>query len=60
MSVSGCLPVCMCTTFMPDSYRGQKRASNVLELELQMIMSYNVSYGSKTQFSSKAANIPNH
>lgn len=58
--MSVCLPVCMCTTFMPDSYRGQKRASNVLELELQMIMSYNVGYGSKTQSSTRAANIPNH
>lgn len=29
------LPVCLCTTFTPGAHRGQKRALNPLELNLQ-------------------------
>jgi len=34
-----CLYVCMCNTNMPAAYRGQIKASELLELELEMVMS---------------------
>ena len=38
-----CLHVCLCTTRVPNAFRGQKRVLEPLELELQMAVSYNVS-----------------
>ena len=35
-----CLHVCLCITCMPGAHRGQKRASDSLELELQMVVSH--------------------
>lgn len=32
-----CLPVCMCTTCVPGALGGQKRASDPLGLELQVL-----------------------
>lgn len=30
--------VYVCTTYMPDAHRGQKKAFNLLKLELQMVV----------------------
>ena len=39
----GVLPaLCPCATFMLDVLRGQKRALDSLELELQMVVSHHV------------------
>lgn len=40
-----CLNVCLCTSFMPGTCRGQMRASGPLELELYTAMSCNVDTG---------------
>lgn len=37
-----CLYVCLCTTCMPVACESQKRVSDPLELELQVIMSCHV------------------
>jgi hypothetical protein len=38
-----CLHICMCTSCMPAAHRCQKRASDLLELELLKAVSHNVS-----------------
>lgn len=41
----------LCATSVPAAYRGQKRVSDLLELQLQMIMNHHVGAGNQ---------IPNH
>jgi hypothetical protein len=36
-----CLHVCLCTMYMPRAHRGQKRVSDPLELELQIVWAGN-------------------
>lgn len=40
-----CLHVCKCATCLPDAHRSQKRLSDPMELELGMVVSYNVNAG---------------
>lgn len=40
-----CLHVCICTTCVPGASSGQKRVSDPVELELQMLVSYHVGSG---------------
>lgn len=40
-----CLHVCICTTCVSGASRGQKRVSDPVELELQMLLSYHVGSG---------------
>lgn len=42
------LPACMYTTCMPGARGGQKRMSDPLELELQMVESHHVVLGNKS------------
>lgn len=46
MCVSICLNVCLCTRCLPSAHRGRKRATESLNLELQMIVSIHVDVGS--------------
>ena len=40
--------ICMCTTHVPAAFRGQKRASDSLGLELQTVVSHHVDAGNWT------------
>jgi hypothetical protein len=40
--MSACLHVCMCTAYMPGANRSQQRATDLLGLELQGILSHRV------------------
>lgn len=40
MCMRVCLPACLCTMYLPDALGYQKRVSDPLELELQMVVSY--------------------
>lgn len=42
------LPACMYTVCMPSLYEVQKRASNSLELELEMTVNQHVDAGTQT------------
>lgn len=42
------LPVGLYTTCMPDVHGGQKRVSDLLELELQTVVNYRVGAGDQT------------
>ena len=44
-----CLHVCLCTACMPGIGRGQKRASDPLELELEMVVGLHESAGNRIQ-----------
>lgn len=46
--VHGCSPECMTVPFARRAYRGQERALNTLELELQVVVSHCVSTGTRT------------
>lgn len=41
--------VCLCTTCLSGAYRGQKRASDLLGLQLQMVVSCHMGAGNQTQ-----------
>lgn len=43
-----CQHACLCTSCVPGVLRGQNRASNYLELELEMAVSCNVGAGDQT------------
>ena len=43
-----CLHVCLCTTCMLDTHRGQKRVSDSLQPELHMVVSCSVDAGNQT------------
>lgn len=45
------------TLYMPDTYRGQKRALDSLKLELNMIVRY---HGDQTQVPWKSSQCSNH
>lgn len=45
MSVS--LHVCLCSTYVPDSSRDQKKASDSLELALEMVVCHSVGAGNR-------------
>jgi hypothetical protein len=40
-----CLHVCLCTVCMPDAHENQKRASDALELVLQMVVRHHGCWG---------------
>ena len=40
-----CLDICLCTMCMPGACRGQKRALDSLELELQRTVHYHLGAG---------------
>lgn len=46
MGVSACLHVCMCITCMAGVHGGQKRDPGPLELDLEVVMSCHVGFGS--------------
>lgn len=48
-----CLRVCLCTRFVPGASGGQKRALDLLELELPAVMSHNMALGTKSWSSRK-------
>ena len=39
----------MCTMYVVGAHRGQKRASDSLEVELQMVVNYQAGAGKQTQ-----------
>jgi hypothetical protein len=43
-----CLHICLCTTYLPGTYRGQKMEYDPLDLELQMFVRYHVGAGNGT------------
>ena len=43
------LHVCLCTVCMPDAHGGQRRALDLLKLELQMVVNHCVGARNKTQ-----------
>ena len=43
-----CLYACLCTLCVPDACGGQKKVSDLLDLELQMIVSCHVGAGSRS------------
>lgn len=45
----------MCTTCVPGDWEGQKKTSDSLKVELQVLVSYHVGSGSRTQASGRAA-----
>lgn len=47
--MNACLHVCMHTTCVPGVYRGQNKASDTVELELEMVANYHVATGTQTQ-----------
>jgi hypothetical protein len=51
-----CLHMYMCTMYMAWHLRGQKRASDSLELKLETV----VSYGNRTWVLCKTSSVPNH
>lgn len=53
-----CLHVCLYVMCMPSTFRGQKRVSGLLELELQMVMNCYVGEN-QTWVAGKAASVPN-
>ena len=61
VSVSVCLCVCvsvclcLCTICIPAAQRGQKRASDSLKLELQMVVSHHMGAGNQILVSQRAA-----
>ena len=50
-----CLYVCLCTLCVPDACGGQKKVSDLLDLELQMIVSCHV--GAESRSSAGAARV---
>lgn len=53
-----CLHTCLCIMYILAIYAGQKKMSNPLELDLQIILSYHV-LGIETRFSASAASAFN-
>lgn len=45
MYMGVCLCVCPCTTFVSGAHGSQKRSLDILKLELQMAMSWEVNLG---------------
>lgn len=45
-----CIHVCMCTTWVFDVSRGQKKEIDALKLELSMVISHHVGAGIQIQF----------
>ena len=43
-----CLHISICTMCVPGAYGSQKRALDLLELKLQMVVNYHVSAGNRT------------
>jgi hypothetical protein len=43
-----CLHVCLCIMFVSGVHRGQKRVSDLLELELEIVASCHVGAGNQT------------
>lgn len=41
----------MCTKYVPGALRGQKKASDFLELQLEMVVNHHVPAGNRTQSS---------
>ena len=54
---SACMFVCLCTVCMPGICGSQRRASDPLGLELQMIVSHHVDTENQTRWSVRAINI---
>lgn len=43
----GFLPVCMCTIWMPGTFRGQKRPLDPLEMKFQRVVSSHIGGGNR-------------
>jgi hypothetical protein len=41
------LKACLCTLYMPDIYRGQRKIADLTELELQIVVNHHVSVGNR-------------
>jgi hypothetical protein len=54
-----CLHVCLCTTCMPCACRGQKRASDPLEVELKTVGRHHVGAGNQTWLSGRTLSALN-
>jgi hypothetical protein len=55
---TGALPACMYAHLMPSDVR--RKGSDLLDLELQMIVNHDVGAGNQTQVLSKTASGRNH
>lgn len=55
MCLCGHLRVCICSVIEPDAHRGQKKASDLFELSLQMIVSCHMGAGYEPRSFLKAA-----
>lgn len=60
--VSVCPHVCMCTMFVPDAQKDQKKAADSLELKLQALVSHHVDgiLGTEPRSSAIASSTCNH
>jgi hypothetical protein len=54
------LHVCLCAICMPSSTQGQKRESDPLGLELQMVLSFHMGAGNQISVLWREASAPNH
>lgn len=55
-----CLNVCLCVVCMSSARGGQKGASSLLRLELQVILNYHIGSGNQTRVFRKKASAHNH
>lgn len=51
-----CVQVCICTIFVPDDFKIQKRALDPLELELRIVVGHHVVLGTDSSSFARVAN----
>ena len=51
--------ICLCATYMPGACRGQKKASDPMQLKLQTAVSCHTGAGSRTQALCKSSKYSN-
>lgn len=60
MCINVFLHVCLCTTYVPPSCRGQKRTSDAPEPELNMVRSHHVGVENEPRYFGRTANAFKH
>lgn len=54
-----CVHVCMCPVYILEAYRCQKRVSDPVQLELQVVVNLHVNAGNQTQVLCARIGLPN-